>query len=148
MIWASIETHKNKITSDINAYTGISENAKQSAITAETAASRLAIKKMTSDERYKALGDMKHEVDALAAVRPMYRNAMVVLARAGLGSAERDAYTNQLRDSSVVELEGFAQVAVVTKDPVLGAVVAQRLGALNNADRKSSTSINSNANTS
>jgi hypothetical protein len=39
----------------------------------------------------------------------------------------------------VVELESFAQVAVVTKDPILGAVVAQRLGALNKADRELST---------
>ncbi len=83
-------------------------------------------------ERLKQLRAIEARANSLA---PLFETPVQMLSRAGLGSAERTHYHEQLRDAGPRELKNYADWALHKGDRILAAAVLSRLDKLSTESR-------------
>jgi hypothetical protein len=77
----------------------------------------------SEDTRWGYIKDVNAAAESAALTAALFASPQAVLARAGLGSAERSHYLQQLDGSGVVELRNMAALAVATNNKTLGAAI-------------------------
>lgn len=84
---------------------------------------RAEISANSEDARWSYLREVNAAAEAVALTAALFASPQTVLARAGLGSAERTHYQQQLEGSGPVELRNMAALALATNNKALGAAI-------------------------
>jgi len=102
----------------------------------QTAAkARAEVTQASDDARWTTLRELDAAAESLALTATLYASPVVVLSRQGLGSPERSAYLEQVRDAGPSELANLAAFAVASKNRALGAALVSVIDAMPSKSR-------------
>ncbi len=109
---------------------GFPPDLQKQAATQTAAKAKAELLANSDKERWDRIRELTAAEESLATVDRLFANPIAVLARSGLGSAERVNFAAAVATSGPAELRQFAEFAVATKNRVLGAALLSRLDAL------------------
>lgn len=97
----------------------------------KTAAKARAEVTAASDEaRWGTLRELNAAAESLALTATLFASPVVVLSRAGLGTPERSAYLEQVRNAGPTELANLAAFAIASKNRTLAAALVSVVDAM------------------
>lgn len=129
-------TRSERVKAEIERLTDLPKNQRTTLSQKRLNTLRRETVQASSDERYEKLRALKQADDQITIIESQYATPAHLLAREGLGTAERSRYQDQIANSGPLELRNFAAHAVSTGDKVLGSAIMAKLDSLKPQDRK------------
>jgi hypothetical protein len=105
------------------------------AVAKSVAKARAEVTANSSEARWTALRELDAAAASLETTAQLYANPVAVLARAGIGSAERTNFLTQLSGAGPVELRQMALLAASTGNVVMGAAIVSIIDRMPHKDR-------------
>jgi hypothetical protein len=107
----------------------------EAAVAKAAAKARAEVTANSSDARWNALRELDAAAASLETTAQLYANPVAVLARAGIGTAERTNFLTQLSGAGPVELRQMALLAASTGNRVMGAALVSIIDRMPRKDR-------------
>jgi len=107
----------------------------EAAVAKAAAKARAEVTANSSDARWTALRELDAAAASLETTAQLYANPVAVLARAGIGTAERTNFMTQLSGAGSVELRQMALLAASTGNKVMGAAIVSIIDRMPRKDR-------------
>lgn len=118
---------------------GFPPTDQESAARKVTKKARVEVAKNSEDARWEYIQEVNAAAESMALTSVLFASPQAVLARAGLGTAERTNLQAQLTGAGNQELRNMAVLATATENKVLGAAIVAVVDRMPRRDRPLST---------
>lgn len=109
---------------------GFAPDLQRQAAEKTAAKARAEVTQASDEARWGTLKELNAAAESLALTATLFASPVVVLSRSGLGTPERSAYLEQVRNAGPTELANLATFAIASKNRTLAAALVSVVDAM------------------